>query len=1148
VPRTDITLEDKYLFNQETIYLNGIQALVRLPLMQKKLDEKNGLNTAGFISGYRGSPLGGLDLNLDRASNYLKSNNIIFQPGLNEDLGATAVWGSQQTNLNGKQKYDGVFGMWYGKGPGVDRAGDALKHANVAGTSKHGGVLALIGDDHSCKSSTFPHQSEQALVHLFMPLLNPCSIQDILDMGLFGIAMSRYTGLWVGFKCLADMMDSSATVYANQDYNFKLPTDFEMPQDGLNIRWPDVPVEQEKRILYYKLPAAKAFARANNIDHITHNSTKPKIALVTTGKSYAELLQAFRLLKFTKEELDRLGIIIYKVGMVWPIEDQGIRSLAKTVDEIFVIEEKRPLIEDQVKTILFNEEKRPIITGKSSSSGEALLPEHYEMSPVIIARALMKRLKEHADVSDHIPHMETLERAQALQDRTSPMLRIPYYCAGCPHNTSTRVPEGSRALAGIGCHYMATWIDDKTQTYTQMGGEGVPWIGQSSYVNEDHIFANLGDGTYEHSGLLAIRACVAADVNITYKILYNDAVAMTGGQSLEDGLTVDVISRQVAAEGATKIIVMSDDLEKYKKGAWNFAPNVEFRPRSDIMTVQKELREVKGVSILIYDQTCAAEKRRRRKRGLMEDPKKRVVINEAVCEGCGDCGKVSNCVSIMPVETEFGRKRQIDQSSCNKDYSCLDGFCPSFVTVEGVDLKKRSKGASKVATSDMIASLPEPQKHDLEKGNWSILLTGIGGTGVVTIGALLAMAAHIEGKGGATMDQIGLAQKGGAVKTYMRFADKPEKIYTSKIGVAQADVIIGADMVVASNSDVLSTMKEGQTLCVLNTDVTQPGQFTKIPDLQIPESEMMDIISECAGTDKIKTVDATTLATRLLGDSIATNLFMVGFTYQQGGIPLSEEAILKAIELNNVAVEMNKQAFYWGRLAAHDHNLVENQVPIKESKPVTEKSLDALITHRTAFLTDYQNKAYAQTYLSFIKKVKAQDIDKDQRLTRAVAFSLAKLMAYKDEYEVARLFTQTDFKAKIDTQFDAGYKLKFHMAPPLLAKKDKETGHLKKMEIGGWLLPVFKYLAKLKSLRGTKLDLFGYTDERKLERQLIKDYKDTLEKALPHISESTYETLVEIAKLPEKIRGFGHIKEDNIKKAKATERALFDTLLSASNS
>lgn len=1147
MPRTEITLEDKYLFNQETIYLNGIQALVRLPLMQKRLDEKNGLNTAGFISGYRGSPLGGLDLNLQRAHKHLKANDIVFQPGLNEDLGATAVWGSQQIGLNGKQKYDGVFGMWYGKGPGVDRAGDAIKHANVAGTAKHGGVLMLVGDDHSCKSSTFPHQSEQALVHFFTPLLNPCSIQDILDMGLFGIAMSRYSGLWVGFKCLADMMDSSATVYANQDYHFKIPTDFEMPQDGLNIRWPDVPIDQEKRILYYKLPAAKAFARANNIDHITHNSQKPKIALVTTGKSYAELLQAFRLLKFTKEELDRLGIIIYKVGMVWPLEDQGIKDLAKTVEEIFVVEEKRPLLEDQIKTILFNEEKRPLITGKTTPNGETLLPEHYEMSPVIIARALMSRLKEHGDITQHIPHMEVLERAQALQDRTSPMLRIPYYCAGCPHNTSTRVPEGSRALAGIGCHYMATWIDDKTQTYTQMGGEGVPWIGQSSYVNEDHIFANLGDGTYEHSGLLAIRACVAANVNITYKILYNDAVAMTGGQALEEGLTVDVISRQVASENVTKIVVMSDDLEKYKSGSWDFAKNVEFRPRSEIMTVQKELREVKGVSILIYDQTCAAEKRRRRKRGLMEDPKKRVVINEAVCEGCGDCGKVSNCVSIMPVETEFGRKRQIDQSSCNKDYSCLNGFCPSFVTIEGVDLKKRPKGASKVATNEMIKALPEPQKHDLETGNWSILLTGIGGTGVVTIGALLAMAAHLEGKGGATMDQIGLAQKGGAVKTYMRFADKPEKIYTAKIGVAQADVIIGADIVVASSSDVLSTMKEGETLCVLNTDVTQPGQFTKIPDLQIPEHEMMSIISECAGPDKIKTVDATTLATRLLGDSIATNLFMVGYTYQQGGIPLSEEAILKAIELNNVAVEMNKQAFYWGRLAAHDHDAVEKQIPIQESTPVKEQRLDDLIKHRVSFLTQYQNKAYADRYLEFVNKIGDQDQDKQQRLTRAVAFSLAKLMSYKDEYEVARLFSQTGFKDKIDQQFESGYKMKFHMAPPLLAPRDKETGHLKKIEIGGWLLPTFKYLSKLKGLRGTKFDIFGYSQERKTERQLIEDYKQMLEKALPHLNESTYETVLELAKLPEKMRGFGHIKEANIKQAKEQENDLFDRLLQATH-
>ncbi len=1140
--KDNVTLEDKYLFTQETIYLNGIQALVRLPLMQKKLDEQNGLDTAGFISGYRGSPLGGLDINLENASKYLKQSNIIFQPGLNEELGATAVWGSQQTNLNGTQKHDGVFGLWYGKGPGVDRAGDALKHANVAGTSKYGGVLALIGDDHSCKSSTFPHQSEHALIHMFMPLLNPCSIQDILDMGLFGIAMSRYCGLWVGFKCLADMMDSSATVYANQDYKFKTPTDFELPPEGLNIRWPDIPVEQEKRILKYKIPAAKAFARANKIDHLTFDSKTPKIAFVTTGKSYAELLQALRLLKFTKEELDRLGVLIYKVGMVWPLEDQGIKDIAQRVDEIFVVEEKRPLIEEQIKNILFNENKRPLITGKTDPQNKSLLPEHYELSPILIARALLKRLKEHGDVSKHMPFMDMLERADMLNNKQSPMLRIPYYCSGCPHNTSTRVPEGSRALAGIGCHYMATWIDDKTQTYSQMGGEGVAWIGQKDYVNEKHVFANLGDGTYEHSGLLAIRANIATNSNITYKILYNDAVAMTGGQHLENGLSVDMISRQVAAEGVSKIIVMSDDLEKYKTGHWDFAKNVEFRPRSEIITVQKELRETEGVSVLIYDQTCAAEKRRRRKRGLMHDPKKRVVINEAVCEGCGDCGKASNCVSILPVETEFGRKRKIDQSNCNKDYTCLDGFCPSFVTIEGTDLKKRKKGASKVATAEMLQTLPEPKKHDLSTGNWSVLLTGIGGTGVVTIGALLAMASHLEHKGGATMDQIGLAQKGGAVKTYMRFADKPEKIYTAKIGVAQADVIIGADMVVASSSDVLATMKENKTLCILNTNVTQPGQFTKTPDLEIPEHEMMSTIASCTGTDNIRTIDATHLATQLLGDSIATNLFMVGYTYQNGGIPLTEESILRAIELNNVAVEMNKQAFYWGRLAAHNPEMVHAHLLETPHTSVNEKPLDDLIQHRVQFLTNYQNKSYANNYKAFIDTINALDFDKEKRLTRAVAFSLSKLMAYKDEYEVARLFTQTDFKEKIDQQFEEGYKLKFHLAPPLFAKRDKDTGHLKKMEIGGWMLSLFQYLAKFKSLRGTKLDIFGYSAERKTERQLIQDYKNAVTTAIEHMNESNYETVLEIATLPEKIRGFGHVKHANIEIAKTREKELFDRL------
>lgn len=1130
----DVSLDDKYKLDQDRVYINGIQALVRLPLMQKARDEASNLNTAGFISGYRGSPLGGLDINLMQARKFLNDKKIHFQPGLNEDLAMTAVWGSQQTALRPTQSYDGVFAMWYGKGPGVDRSGDVIKHANAAGTAKHGGILLLCGDDHSCKSSTFPHQSEHALIHSFVPMLNPASIQDILDMGLFGFALSRYSGLIAGFKCLADTMDSSASVYAGQSPDYKIPTDFEMPDGGLNIRWPDIPVQQEQRILEYRLPAARAFARANDIDKITLSADQKKFALVATGKAYSDLRQALELLHMDEKAIQKLGLCLYKVGMVWPLETSKLEALADECAEILIFEEKRPLIEDQLKSALFNRSKTPKISGKKSYKGEPLMPDYYELNPFIIAKALITRLKDYGDVKAYEERLEILERAYGFEKEKSPLERVPYYCSGCPHNTSTKVPEGSRALAGIGCHYMASWIDENTATFTQMGGEGVPWIGQAPFLDEDHIFANLGDGTYQHSGLLAIRACVAANVNITYKILYNDAVAMTGGQKVEGVLTVDQISKQVAAEGVGTIFVISDDIEKYKNGVYQFAKGVTIRHREEMMKTQKELREKGGVSVIIYDQTCAAEKRRRRKRGQMADPKKRVVINEMVCEGCGDCGKKSNCVSILPVETEYGRKRQIDQSSCNKDYSCLNGFCPSFVTIEGSDLKKPKKSSS--ATNDE-KRLPEPEKPSLKDKNWSVLLTGIGGTGVVTIGALLAMAAHIEGKGGVTMDQIGLAQKGGAVMTHMRFGDKPENLHSARIGIHQADALIAADIAVAAGGPVLAMLKKGQTKAVLNSTLLPPGQFTKMPDLKLQDKLMTDILNDHLGNENCDSLPASELATRLLGNSIATNLFMVGFIYQKGAIPLSEDAILKAIELNNVAVPMNKRAFYLGRLAAHDLKAIEALLPSPEQEKTLyahrEKSenLDQLIERRVRDLTDYQNKTYAQHYFDFVKGVREQDTDPQQKLVHAVARYLYKLMAYKDEYEVARLYTQTSFKDQIKSQFEAGYKVKFHLAPPLFAPRDKDTGELKKIKFGSWMFGAFGLLAKLKFLRATPLDIFGYSAERKTERQLIEDYKKTIQTLLNNLKPTNYDLAVEIASIPEEIRGFGHVKEAHLEPA-----------------
>lgn len=1144
---TDVTLDDKYKLDKKRIYLNGIQALVRLPLMQRAFDQRNNLNTAGYISGYRGSPLGGLDLNLMQVDDLLKENHIFFKPGLNEDLAMTSVWGSQQVAIRPKhfQKYDGVFGIWYGKGPGVDRSGDAIKHANAAGTAKNGGVLMLCGDDHSCKSSTFPHQSEHMLIHAFVPMLNPSSIQDILDMGLFGFALSRYSGLIAGFKCLADTMDSSASVYAAQYDNFKIPTDFEMPQDGLNIRWPDVPVEQERRLLEFKLPAAKAFARANNLDLLTFNPEKKKIICVATGKAYADLRQALQLLGITEQDMQEIGIALYKVGMVWPLETTELERLAKDADEILIFEEKRPLIEEQLKSALFNSKIKARIVGKRNEDGSTLMPSHYEMTPYLIAKAFLSRLSNMTDTTKFKEKLSQLESAEKRSDNASPLDRVPYFCSGCPHNTSTKVPEGSRAVAGIGCHYMASWIDENTQTYTQMGGEGVPWIGQSTFLNENHIFSNLGDGTYEHSGLLAIRASVEAGVNITYKILYNDAVAMTGGQPLDGTLTVDRISRQVAAEGVKKIYVVSDDIEKYTHSFYDFAKGVIIKERSEMMSIQRELREIKGTTIIIYDQTCAAEKRRRRKRGKMEDPKKRVLINEQVCEGCGDCGVKSNCVSILPVETEFGRKRMIDQSSCNKDYSCLNGFCPSFVTIEGAELKKpKVKQDTKERLESYFKSLPEPNKPDLEEKNWSVLLTGIGGTGVVTIGALLAMAAHLEDKGGATMDQIGLAQKGGAVMTHIRFGAKPERLHTAKIGTGQADALIAADIAVASGGSVLSMLKKDKTIAVLNSTVTPPGQFTKMPDLKLQDKMMYDIIEDLLTPANISSMPATELATQILGNAIVTNMFMVGAIYQKGGIPVSQEAILKAIELNGVAVDMNRRAFMLGRLSIHNAKALDELLPSQEKSEalyahrLKSETLDEMIERRVKSLTDYQNDDYAKTYRSFVENVMHKDNDMDKRLTKSVATYLYKLMAYKDEYEVARLYSQSSFKDQIKEQFEEGYKVKFYLAPPLFAPRDKETGALKKIKMGGWVMPVFSFLSRLKGLRGTTFDIFGYSAERRTERKLITDYKATILSLLETLDTDKYDMAVEIASIPEMIRGFGHVKEEHLAKALETQEKL----------
>jgi len=1157
-----VTLEDKYTLEAGRIYLTGVQALVRLPIMQRRRDLAAGLNTGGFISGYRGSPLGGYDQALWSARKLLKEHHIHFQPGVNEELGATAVWGSQQVNLYNGAKYDGVFSLWYGKGPGVDRSGDVFKHGNAAGTSKHGGVLLLAGDDSAAKSSTFPHQSEHAFIAAMIPVLNPAGVQEIIDYGQIGIAMSRYSGCWLGFKIIAETADSGASVSIDANrLPINLPTDFEMPPDGLNIRWPDKPLEQEERLMKHKLYAALAFARANNIDRVVLASPRPRLGIMTTGKAYLDVRQALDDLGISDEMAADLGLTIYKVGMPWPLEPKGARAFAEGVEEILVVEEKRALIENQLKEQLYNwpAATRPRISGKFDEFGlresalerEQVLPAYGELSPARVAIVIGKRLMGMGVgaswLKDRVAYLEALEKqktAKALVER------VPTFCSGCPHNTSTNVPEGSRAVGGIGCHYMVTWMDRRTDTFTQMGGEGVPWVGQAPFTEEKHIFANLGDGTYYHSGLLAVRQSIAAGVNITYKILYNDAVAMTGGQKVEGGLTVPQMARELMAEGVKRIVVVSDEPEKYTPDV-GLPAFTQVKHRDDLDLVQRELREEEGVTIMIYDQTCATEKRRRRKRGLMPDPAKRVVINELVCEGCGDCSKVSNCMSVVPVETEWGRKRQIDQSTCNKDFSCVKGFCPSFVTVEGGQLKKPVTMKKAGGPMPVAPDLPMPQMPSLDERPWNVLVTGVGGTGVVTISALLGMAAHLEGRGCSTLDMTGLAQKGGAVTSHIRIAKAPEDIHAVRIAAGGAGVVIGCDLVVAAGGDAMSKMDPGRTKAVLNTDAAMTSDFTKNPDFRIPTKALTARVAEHCGPDNTFAVDATRIAVALLGDSIATNVFMLGYAWQKGQIPLSIEAIERAIELNGAAVEMNKQAFLWGRRAAHDMASVEAAVravkagegrePAGPEHRRLSETLDEMIARRVQSLTAYQDAKYAARYKDLVDRVRAAEAAKApglSGLTEAVARFAHKLMAYKDEYEVARLYTDGTFVKQLQDQFEGDYKLTFHLAPPAVAPRDPHTGHLRKVTYGPRMLLAFKVLAKMKRLRGTFLDPFGRTEERRTERQLIADYFATVEELLAKLNHGNHGLAVQIASIPDQIRGFGHVKEANLKAAKAREAEL----------
>ena len=1141
-----VSLDDKYALDETRQLLTGTQAIVRLMLTQRARDVKAGLNTAGYVTGYRGSPIASLEAAMLRVRGLLESNHIRFQPGLNEDLAATALWGSQQAELRGEGKYDGVFGVWYGKGPGVDRTGDVFRHANHAGTSKHGGVIALMGDDHTCESSTSAHQSEFAFVDYMIPILNPAGVQEILDYGILGFALSRFAGVWVGIKCVKDNIEATATVDGRIDrIQIKTPEDFTPPAGGLNIRLGDQPLAKEARLHDYKRAAILAFARANGFDRIvTSGGPAPKIGIVTTGKSYLDVRAAMDELGIDEVAANRLGLRLYKVGMPWPLEPQGLLKFARGLDLILVVEEKRSLIETQVKEQLYDLPDRPRVLGKKDENEQWLFPAKYALDPSDIAIKLGERLIRYGAGDDIKERVAALKRIRGNRPAAAEAAtRIPYFCPGCPHNTSTVVPEGSRAYAGIGCHYMVHWMDRSTEGFTQMGGEGANWIGEAPFSKTPHVFQNLGDGTYIHSGSLAIRAARAAGVNITFKILYNDAVAMTGGQSLDGGLTVSMIARQVQAEGVETVVVVTDEPHKYPPG---FIPSgVPVHHRRDLQAVQEQLRQVPGVSVLIYDQTCAAEKRRRRKRGTFPDPDKRVFINPAVCEGCGDCGVKSNCVAVMPLETELGTKRAIDQSACNKDFSCVEGFCPSFVTVHGAKVRKSRaavRGDSGMAAT--LASLPEPAQPSLH-APYAMLVAGVGGTGVVTISAVLGQAAHLEGKGFGAIDMTGLAQKGGAVACHIRVAKDAGQIHAIRVGVAGADLVLGCDLVVTASNAVLAAIRPDHTAVVYSDYEMHTAAFTRNANIKVPGPALRHAIAERAGRAPVHHFDAHTAAVKLFGDSIAANVFLLGYAYQLGTIPIGAAAIEQAIELNGAAVEMSRAAFRFGRLAAHDMAAVERMMGASVLAAPRMQTLDGIVAYRAVRLTDYQDAALAHRYrtrVAAMAEVERNKTPDRAGLAEAVARGYYKVLAYKDEYEVARLFADPAFQKALSEQFEAHGKLEFHLAPPLLARRDKRTGEPRKMTFGSWMLPFFRLLARGKVLRGTVWDPFGYTAERRLERQMIADYEALLDEIAERLSPATHHTAVALASLPLEIKGFGHIKERSYKAAKEREAALLADL------
>ena len=1127
-PLDNYELVDRYRRESGRVLLTGTQALVRIPLMQRTLDQASGLNTAGFVSGYRGSPLGMVDQELWRAKRFLDENNIEFLPAVNEDLAATAILGSQQVETDPGRIVDGVFGIWYGKGPGVDRAGDALKHGNAYGSSPHGGVLVIAGDDHGCISSSMPHQSDVAFLTFMMPHLNPASVAEFLGFGLYGIALSRFSGMWVGFKAITETVESAMSVELPPYPQFRMPADFTPPATGLHYRWPDFPGPQIEERLEAKKAATLAFAAANPIDRKIFDVKGARYGIVTTGKGHLDLMEALRLLGIDAAEARRIGIDIYKVGMVWPLEPQGALDFVQNKNEVLVVEEKRGIIESQFKEYFYDYpgRKPQRMVGKADENGERLVPWVGELSPLQLAPIVARRLDREFGGQRFSKRAEQLQQQHGNVIEIGGAKRIPYFCSGCPHNTSTRVPEGSRALAGIGCHFMASWMDRDTDGLIQMGGEGVNWIPRSKFNGGQHVFQNLGDGTFYHSGSLAIRQAVAAKTNITYKILYNDAVAMTGGQPVDGPVSIQSIAHAVRSEGVQRIALVSDEPELFDRS--DFPSGTSISHRRDMDALQRELRDIAGVTVLIYAQTCATEKRRRRKRGKMAEPKKLVVINDLVCEGCGDWSVESNCLSVVPRETPFGRKRQIDQSSCNKDFSCLNGFCPSFVTIEGEAARRQPDGIDDASREALAAALPSPGIPDLEEC-FDILVTGVGGTGVITVGALITMAAHLEGKGASELDFMGFAQKFGPVLSYLRIASEPADIHQVRIEPAQADALIGCDLVVSSSPKASITYQRNKTRAVVNSSEMMTGDFVKHRDANLRGSDRVAAIGETIGEDNLSTIDANALAEKLMGDTIFANVLMLGAAWQSGLVPVSLQALMRAIELNGVKIEENGRAFSWGRIAVANPAAIDglSENPDRDS----DDTLDELVERRRLFLNDYQDDKLAQRYVSLVEKTRAVEaaLSDGEHLTAAVARSYFKLLSYKDEYEVARLHTQTPFLSSVRENFGSKAKLRFNLAPPFLNSGRDARGRPRKREFGAWILPVFRLLAKMRGLRGTAFDIFGRTAERRMERALIVEFEQLADDLLAVVSANNIDDASELVRCFMDIRGFGPVKEESVR-------------------